>query len=138
MSAGHAAKVALAAGLTALFPDAAVTNGPPSQDLAGAIVAVMGVRSELTPDGLDRGRMETLDITVILSQFVGGGDQATPTAAVYDMLGDLESYLLVTNPTLSGAVLGNIGVTSTELDEWITPQGRTSALSVNVRAFATS
>ena len=137
MSAGHAAKVALAAGLTTLFPDAAVTNGPPAQDLAAAIVAVMGVRSELAPDGIDRGRMETLDITVVLSQFVGGGDQATPTAAVYSKLTDLETYLLSTNPTLTGTVTGNIGVTSAELDEWITPQGRTSALSVNVRAYKT-
>lgn len=97
----------------------AVTYGHPLT--AGShteIVAVRSVSTIIDPDsmGTSRPRREELTATVEVYVGSGGSDQQTVTERAADLADTLESYLLATDPTLSGAVVYAF-VTAADLTE---------------------
>lgn len=85
-----------------------VSNGHPGPVQIDDIVAIMGVTAEQEPAtyGTSRGREETLTVTVMFSIYRAGGADMEKVAAdrAYELLGELEEYVRVTDTTVGGAV----------------------------------
>lgn len=85
-----------------------VSNGHPGPVQIDDIVAVMGVTSEQEPAayGPRRPREETLTVTVMFSIYRAGGAEMEKVASDrgYELLGELEKQLRVTDTTVGGAV----------------------------------
>lgn len=108
-----------------------VSFGHPGQTQADDIVAFMGVNSEqeFATYGSNRGREETLVLDVRVSIYRAGGAEQEKVCSdrAYELLGELEEYVRVTDTTLGGAVrhcflLGHSSDGST--DPQILSQGR--------------
>ncbi len=108
-SAAPALKAALYTVLTGLYPaPTVVAYGPPGGYLDDEVVSISNVSSSSVVATLspNHSREETLEVTVIYSVTNGGGYeiQQTVTERAYAMLGALEYYIKVTNPTIAGTV----------------------------------
>jgi len=75
----------------------------PDQDM----VLFLDVHATQDPATLaNRSRDETVELDVMFSSFIAGqDDDSAATARVYALVGQLEQYCRVTDPTLGGAVL---------------------------------
>lgn len=101
-SAGPAVKSALVSALTTAYavsdPTVLVTYGHPGVVVVPDIVAVMGVEAEQDPGPMrvsPATREERLSVSVVLSAYVGGGQEAqrTVTERAYALLAVLETAL---------------------------------------------
>ena len=85
-----------------------VAFGHPGQSQADDIVAFGRVSSdqEFATYGSNRGREETLTLTVVFSMFRGGGPDMEQVASDrgYELLGQLEEFARVTDTTIGGTV----------------------------------
>jgi len=85
-----------------------VVYGQPGTYLADDVVAVTRVHAEQVPAamGTNRSREETLTLTVIISVYRGGGEEVEVIASdrAYELLGQLERFVRVTDTTVRGTV----------------------------------
>lgn len=110
VTAAPALKNALFAVCQTLFASAGVqvSFGHPGQSQVNDIVAVTRVRGEQAPItlGTRRQREETLQAEVVFSVYRGGGPDMEKVCSdrAYELLGQLEEYVRVTDTTLGGVV----------------------------------
>lgn len=141
-SAAPAIKAALVAVLAGVVDaDTLVSYGQPGTYQPDDIVAVLDVSSasERDPQTLDRSRTETVNVTVTVSCYRGGGTevQQTVTERAYALLALVESYVKTTNPTLGGIVWGDAVVIAHDLAEAAAPDGRVAEIAATVQLHAT-
>lgn len=109
-SAGPAFKAAFFNAATSLWAaeDVQVCYGHPGVNMADDLVVFGGLDTQQEPAtmGAGRSREEILTLEVVVSVYRGGGaEQEQVTAArAYELLGELETYVRVTDTTLGGAV----------------------------------
>lgn len=143
VSAAPTFKAAFYAAAVAALPDTVrVSYGHPGTSfLEDDIVAVMGATGDQTPAtmGTPRSREETIRLEVVVSSYRGGGAEAEPVAeaAAFALLGTLETYVRLTDPTVGGTVR------LCQLEEWraepatdeaLLTQGRQVELTATFRA----
>lgn len=93
----------------ALWPTGVqVSFGHPGPSQSPNIVALLAVSSEQEPAtyGTARSREETLTLTVMFSIYRAGGSEMEKVASdyAYQLLGDLERQVRMTDTTVGGAV----------------------------------
>lgn len=88
--------------------DVQVAFGHPGQTQRDDIVAFgrVSAQQEVATQGTNRSREETLTIDVVLSMFRGGGPDMEKVASDrgYELLGQLERHVRMTDTTLGGTV----------------------------------
>lgn len=123
--------------------DVQVSFGHPGQVQADDLVAFMGCVSEQEPAtyGTRRQREETLLLDVVVSVYRGGGSDVEQVASdrAYELLGQLEQYVRVTDTELGGVVrhcfmVGHTSDGST--DPQVLAQGRLIEINAQFAAKA--
>lgn len=137
---------ALLAALQTLFPDpAVVTSGDPGEYTADLIVTLLELRAPVTrpTSGTGRSRDKTVEIDVLFSQYVAGGDEAQQPAnqGAWAAADQLEAYLRVQGNERLGGNCYDAWVANTDLRPytvWVNEDGLQQPVPAGRAADVTS